>query len=217
MTNRNPPADKTKLPDDLEENPGIGQSKGIFARAGLASDVEVVEEFPARYDVASMRQHRWVRGDWQLLPWIFGRADAGAETHGRGRGRTPLIGVWKMLDNLRRSLSAPMTVAALVTGWMLPWPAALQWCAIIVLALGLPTMLPAFAGILPRRSTVTLILGRLHESGIVSTTRGLVRVNDQSALEERSCGCHRLVMDLIGQVPSPEAHTVGESWQETVR
>ena len=48
--------------------------EGIFARAGLASDVEVVEEFPARYDVASLRQHRWVRGDWQLLPWIFGRA-----------------------------------------------------------------------------------------------------------------------------------------------
>ena len=55
--------------------------EGIFARAGLASDVEVVEEFPARYDVASMRQHRWVRGDWQLLPWIFGRKDAGAEQH----------------------------------------------------------------------------------------------------------------------------------------
>ena len=53
--------------------------EGIFARAGLASDVEVVEEFPARYDVASMRQHRWVRGDWQLLPWIFGRSDAGAD------------------------------------------------------------------------------------------------------------------------------------------
>ncbi len=42
--------------------------EGIFARAGLASDVEVVEEFPSRYDVARLRQHRWVRGDWQLLP-----------------------------------------------------------------------------------------------------------------------------------------------------
>ena len=41
--------------------------EGIFARAGLASDVEVVEEFPSRYEVAAARQHRWVRGDWQLL------------------------------------------------------------------------------------------------------------------------------------------------------
>ncbi|MBN9570248.1 MAG: glycosyl transferase, partial [Alphaproteobacteria bacterium] len=46
--------------------------EGILARAGLASDIEVVEEFPSRYNVAAARQHRWVRGDWQLLPWIFG-------------------------------------------------------------------------------------------------------------------------------------------------
>ena len=54
--------DSTLLSHDLFE--------GIFARAGLASDIEVVEEFPARYDVAALRHHRWARGDWQLLPWI---------------------------------------------------------------------------------------------------------------------------------------------------
>ena len=48
--------------------------EGIFARAGLASDVEVVEDFPARYDVAAQRHHRWARGDWQLLPWMLGPA-----------------------------------------------------------------------------------------------------------------------------------------------
>ncbi len=62
--------DSTLLSHDLFE--------GVFARAGLASDVEVVEEFPARYDVAAVRHHRWARGDWQLLPWIIGR--------GRGTG-----------------------------------------------------------------------------------------------------------------------------------
>ena len=56
--------DSTLLSHDLFE--------GVFARAGLASDVEVVEEFPARYDVGAIRHHRWARGDWQLLPWIFG-------------------------------------------------------------------------------------------------------------------------------------------------
>ena len=57
--------DNTMLSHDLFE--------GVFARSGLVSDIEVVEEFPARYDVAAARQHRWARGDWQLLPWMLGR------------------------------------------------------------------------------------------------------------------------------------------------
>ena len=95
--------DNTLLSHDLFE--------GIFARAGLASDVEVVEEFPARYDVAAARQHRWARGDWQLLPWIFGarsrRSDRGRVKVGDPRSAIPILGRWKMIDNLRRTLSAP--------------------------------------------------------------------------------------------------------------
>ena len=45
--------------------------EGIFARAGLVTDIELFEEFPSHYEVAAARQHRWARGDWQLLPWIF--------------------------------------------------------------------------------------------------------------------------------------------------
>ena len=50
--------------------------EGIFARVALASDIELFEEFPSHYEAAAARQHRWVRGDWQLLPWIFGRGRA---------------------------------------------------------------------------------------------------------------------------------------------
>ncbi len=46
--------------------------EGLFARAGLLTDVDLFEEFPSNYEVAARRQHRWVRGDWQLLPWILG-------------------------------------------------------------------------------------------------------------------------------------------------
>src|SRR5665648_608442 len=99
--------------------------EGIFARAGLASDVEVVEDFPARYDVAALRHHRWARGDWQLLPWILGRGPI-TDTDWK-RGVIPAIGRWKMLDNLRRTLSAPAAVLALIAGWAMPrlqaaWP-----------------------------------------------------------------------------------------------
>ncbi len=129
--------DSTMLSHDLFE--------GTFARAGLASDIEVVEEFPARYDVAAARQHRWARGDWQLLPWMLGLVKATASS---GRAELlPAIGFWKMFDNLRRTLSAPAAVLSLMAGWTLPLPAALVWTAFVLLAIALPTILPVISAL----------------------------------------------------------------------
>ncbi|RYF40198.1 MAG: glycosyl transferase, partial [Comamonadaceae bacterium] len=122
--------------------------EGVFARAGLASDVEVVEEFPARYDVAAKRQHRWTRGDWQLLPWILG--------HHTQSQAVPAIGLGKMLDNLRRSLLAPFTLAALGAAWLLPRPANGIAMAVLLAALALPPFLAPLFAILPRRQGLYL-------------------------------------------------------------
>ncbi|WP_371915424.1 GH36-type glycosyl hydrolase domain-containing protein [Pseudomonas sp. CC6-YY-74] len=122
--------------------------EGVFARAGLASDVEVVEEFPSRYDVASKRQHRWTRGDWQLLPWIFGLRS--------GHAAVPLIGRFKMLDNLRRSLLAPLTLLALAVCWLLPMPAALSGTLLILAGMATPAFLPTFFALFPQRSGIRL-------------------------------------------------------------
>ncbi len=127
--------------------------EGTFARAGLASDIEVVEEFPSRYDVAAARQHRWARGDWQLLPWIFGRGDAFLGN--RGTCALPLIGLWKMLDNLRRTLSAPASVMALLAGWTLSLHSAAVWTCFILSTIAVPTLLPVLAAIVPRRGRIT--------------------------------------------------------------
>jgi len=133
--------DSTLLSHDLFE--------GSFARAGLASDIEVVEEFPARYDLASLRQHRWARGDWQLLPWIIGHAPAAAGEP--ARGALPAIGRWKMIDNLRRTASAPAAVLALLAGLALPFDTALVWTAFILATILLPTFIPVFSAVLPQR------------------------------------------------------------------
>src|SRR4029453_2137433 len=90
------------------------------------SDIEVIEEFPSRYDVAAARQHRWARGDWQLLPWMLGRVKGSL---GKA-GPVTAIGVWKMFDNLRRTLSAPAALIALLVGWTLPLPGALAWTSL---------------------------------------------------------------------------------------
>jgi cyclic beta-1,2-glucan synthetase len=125
--------------------------EGTFARAGLVSDIEVVEEFPARYDVSAARNHRWARGDWQLLPWLLGRGDAAK----RGHSSLPLMGLWKMLDNLRRTLSAPTSVIALLFGWLLlPPGTAVVWTAFIVATIALPALIPVAAAVMPRRDIV---------------------------------------------------------------
>jgi cyclic beta-1,2-glucan synthetase len=139
-------AENTVLSHDLLE--------GIFARAGLVTDIEVVEEFPSRYAVSAARQHRWVRGDWQLLPWIFGfRPKAGDGTR---LTALPLMGRWKLLDNLRRSLSAPAALLALLFGWLQPIRTAEIWTGYILLTIALPPLLPAIAGIVPHRPGVSL-------------------------------------------------------------
>jgi cyclic beta-1,2-glucan synthetase len=118
--------------------------EGVYARAGLATDVELVEEFPARYDVAAKRQHRWTRGDWQLLPWIARERDV------------PAVGRWKMADNLRRSLLAPSALAALALSWLLPLPAALVATLLVFAAIVVPAFLPSLFTVLPRRPGVPI-------------------------------------------------------------
>ncbi|SEE70310.1 cyclic beta-1,2-glucan synthetase [Rhizobiales bacterium GAS188] len=139
--------DSTLLSHDLFE--------GVFARAGLASDVEVVEEFPSRYDVGALRHHRWARGDWQLLPWILGRGPTPGPTSQAPDG-IPAIGRWKMLDNLRRTLSAPVAVLALLAGWAMPLDAALIWTVFVLATIVLPTLIPVVAAIPPRRPGITI-------------------------------------------------------------
>jgi cyclic beta-1,2-glucan synthetase len=138
--------DSTLLSHDLFE--------GVFARAGLVSDVEVVDEFPSRYDVAALRHHRWARGDWQLLPWIFGRGPVTSED--RKRGPIPPIGRWKMLDNLRRTLSAPAAVLALLAGWTLSFETAAIWTFFVLATIVLPTLIPVVAAVIPARTGVTV-------------------------------------------------------------
>ena len=129
--------DNTLLSHDLLE--------GNFARAGLVSDVQVVEEYPEQYLVDVARHHRWARGDWQLLPWMIPPA----------RGLTRL-GLWKMADNLRRTLTAPITLVAFFAGWtVLPPANAAAWTLFIVALLFIPALLPIFAGSSLRREPST--------------------------------------------------------------
>ncbi len=96
--------------------------EGCYARSGLLSDVQLYEEYPSRYYTDVKRRHRWIRGDWQLLKWLLPFVPG----PGKGLHKNPLslLSLWKMSDNLRRSLSPFALTLVLLLGWTLfsqPW------------------------------------------------------------------------------------------------
>src|SRR5208283_3894105 len=116
--------------------------EGIFARAGFVSDVELLEPFPDRYDVAAARQHRWTRGGWHLLPYLW-RTKATQNAASREQ-RISALGRWKMLDNLCRSLNAPALVIALLAGGALPKWSGAVWVSAMLLVPCVPRLLSLF-------------------------------------------------------------------------
>ena len=108
--------------------------EGEHVRTGLLTSAELIEDYPATYQAFSKRKHRWVRGDWQLLPWLFGGAPG---LQGRQRNPLSALSRWKLVDNLRRSLFEICMVALLVAGWFTVSHPVL-WTLVIVALLQLP-------------------------------------------------------------------------------
>ncbi len=135
--------------------------EGLFARAALLSDVQLIDNYPTSYVAYAARLHRWIRGDWQISRWLLPtvpRADGGTEAN-------PLSAIdrYKILDNLRRSLMPPATVALLVGGWLgLPRRRGL-WTALALGPLALPVVLGLVESLLslPRAESRSVAL-RAH-------------------------------------------------------
>lgn len=105
--------------------------EGCYARSGLASDLAVFENFPQSYAADIKRRQRWIRGDWQLTPWLWPRVPLADGQ--RARNPLPPLARWKILDNLRRSLVAPALFLLLILAWtMLDAPARWTACAMFL-------------------------------------------------------------------------------------
>lgn len=128
------------LGDSIPENTVLSHDllEGSYVRAGLVTDIELVDGYPARYNSASMRLHRWVRGDWQLLPWLG--------THIRNtRGERipnplPPISRWKIFDNLRRSLLNPVLLLLILLGVSILPGSSLVWLGLAIVTAILPVV-----------------------------------------------------------------------------
>lgn len=127
------------LSERLPENKVLSHDllEGSYVKAAFASDIEFYDSFPETYALYTKRQHRWVRGDWQLLSWLRGSVP-NAKNH---REKTPisLINRWKILDNLRRSLLPITILATLFLSWLTPM--YLPWTLLMLFVMAFPIVL----------------------------------------------------------------------------
>jgi cyclic beta-1,2-glucan synthetase len=119
--------------------------EGAYARAGLVTDVELVDDYPSCYNAYSRRQHRWLRGDWQVAQWMFSRVP---DESGR-RAPNPISGIsrWKIFDNLRRSLFEISLLLLFVAGWLGLPGGALYWTIVPLILLIFPALAQLVFGI----------------------------------------------------------------------
>ena len=116
--------------------------EGAYTRAGLASDIELIDDYPSHFSAYSRRKHRWVRGDWQIMRWLRAKVP---DYYGRLiPNPINLISQWKILDNLRRSLLEPALLVLFLGSWLY-LPGAPGYWTSIALALFL---IPAWSGLL---------------------------------------------------------------------
>ncbi|MBW7883183.1 MAG: carbohydrate-binding protein, partial [Caldilineaceae bacterium] len=111
--------------------------EGIHGRVGLVTDILLYEDYPPHYLLHVLRSYRWVRGDWQLLPWLWRRGPAQI---GWVRNDLAVIDRWKIVDNLRRSLLAAALMALLTAGWTALPGAAWMWTLLAVLTPAIPLL-----------------------------------------------------------------------------
>lgn len=129
------------LGDAIPDNAVLSHDllEGSYVRAGLVTDLELVDSYPTKYNSYMARHHRWIRGDWQLIPWLRPRV--------RNRSgsliKNPLssISIWKITDNLRRSLFMPSVLLLLLLGFSILPGNGNVWAGFAVLSIGMPLIL----------------------------------------------------------------------------
>lgn len=122
--------------------------EGAHLRVGYASDIELFDEFPGDYISYAKREHRWIRGDWQILDWCAPRVPTGDGK--RAPNPLSLLNRWKIFDNLRRSVVPAASVVFLATSWL----TSSMFGMMASLLVGLLVVFPAFTGL------VTLVSGK---------------------------------------------------------
>ncbi|MGM0459097.1 MAG: GH36-type glycosyl hydrolase domain-containing protein [Bacteroidota bacterium] len=125
--------------------------ESTYLRAGLATDIELFDDYPTTYMSFSKRNHRWIRGDWQIAAWLFPQVP---HKEGKERNTINLLSKWKIFDNLRRSLNPFFLTLFFIAGWFLLPGSAWIWTAAAFGILAFPIYVSLYSDILNRPARV---------------------------------------------------------------
>src|SRR5262249_38460607 len=140
--------------------------EGAYARAGLASDIEIIEDYPSRYSAYNKRKHRWLRGDWQITNWLLSRVPD--ETGRLVPNPISLVSQWKILDNLRRSLVEPATFLLFVFGWLMLPGSPVYWTLATLCILFIPVWFQFFFTLIRAAFEKKMMVAKEAVSGLVT-------------------------------------------------
>jgi cyclic beta-1,2-glucan synthetase len=119
--------------------------EGNYARAGLVTDIVVYDDYPTRYLSWTRRKHRWMRGDWQLLPWLARKVPGPV---GYEPNRLSLVSQWKIIDNMRRSVVEIAQLMFLVVGWVLLPGSPVRWTILVAGSIAAPWIISTLLTVL---------------------------------------------------------------------
>ncbi|MGI6449687.1 MAG: GH36-type glycosyl hydrolase domain-containing protein [Desulfitobacteriia bacterium] len=123
--------------------------EGLYARTGLATDLLLFDGFPSKYLAHTKRTHRWIRGDWQIALYIF---NSGLSAIAR----------WKIIDNLRRSLEAPLQLLTLFLAFTVLINIFGLLLTVVSFSFALPLILNLSGRILDKSLTIRILKHELR-------------------------------------------------------
>lgn len=159
-------SENTILSHDLLES--------TYLRCGLASDIELFDDYPTTYISYSKRNHRWIRGDWQILSWL--KLQVPGKEKGRETNPINIISKWKIFDNLRRSLTPFSLLVFLLAGWTVLPGSPLIWTMAVLGITAYPIYSSFSTEIFnrPPRVQWKLYLGKIRSDIKINTIRAAI-------------------------------------------
>jgi len=146
--------------------------ESTYLRTGLASDIELYDDYPQTYASFSKRNHRWIRGDWQIASWLFKKVPA---QQGKENNSISILSKWKIFDNLRRSMNPFFLSLFFISGWFFLPGSAWLWTLFALGILAFPIYVSLSTDIINRPARVRWLL-------YMEKVRSNLRINTVQAL-----------------------------------